>query len=67
MKTTLTYLLLVLFLFTNAQTKNHRATKAIDSINYILKNQTLTSSDKLKNLRGLIKLHLYNNDIDWVF
>ncbi len=64
MKTTLTYLLLVLFLFTNAQTKNHRATKAIDSINYILKNQTLTSSDKLKNLRGLIKLYIYNNDIE---
>jgi len=64
MKTTLTYLFLALFFFANAQSKEEKTTKAIDSINFILNNQALTSSEKLNNLGNLINLHLINNNLE---
>ena len=62
MKPILTYLFLVMFFLTNAQTKKEKTTKAIDSINFILKKQNLTASKKLKNLKQLIDLHILNKD-----
>jgi len=64
MKTTLTYLFFVFFFFSNAQSKKEKATKSIDSINLILDNQILTSTEKLNNLGKLINLHLVNNDLE---
>ena len=63
MKTTLTYLLLILYLFSNAQSKKDKTKTCIDSINRILENSTLTSSERFKNLGNLMNLHLSNNDI----
>lgn len=63
MKTTLTYLLLILFLWTNAQSNEKKTIKAIDSINSLLNNQTLTSSERLNSLEELINLYLIQNDL----
>lgn len=63
MKTTLTYLLFLLYLFTYAQSKEDKAITSIDSINQILKKQSLTSSERFENLETLIDLYFSNNDI----
>ncbi len=63
MKTSITYLFLILFFFTNAQLKKDNIKTSIDSINHILKNNTLTSSERFENLGNLMNLHLSNNDI----
>ena len=64
MKTTLTYLLLALFLFTNAQLNEETTITRIDSINRILEKHSITSSEKFENLGILIDLYLSNNDIE---
>jgi len=63
MKPTLTYIFLVLFFFTKAQTKKEKTVKAIDSINLILKSNTITPSERLNSLGVLINLCITNNDL----
>jgi len=63
MKTILTCLLLVLFLFTNAQSKEEKTIISIDSINHVLKDKTLTSSERFENLGVLMELYFSNNNI----
>ena len=63
MKISLTYLLLVLYLFTYAQSKEDKTITSIDSINRILKNRSITSSAKFENLGTLIEIYFSNSDI----
>lgn len=64
MKTTLTNLLLILYLFSNAQSKKETTITSIDSINRILENPNITSSEKFDNFGTLIDIYLSNNDIE---
>jgi len=64
MKKLITYILLGLSTFTYSQGKSKKIKKSIDSIKHILENETLSSKSKVKNMRVLINLYIYNNDLD---
>ena len=64
MKKLITYILLGLSLFTYSQKKEKNAKKSIDSIKQILENKTLSSKGKIENMRVLINLYIYTNELE---